>query len=59
MTRLVDSDTCTGCGDCLDVCPVEAIQLEDGKAVIDPETCIDCGVCDPECPVDAISAPTE
>lgn len=59
MTRLVNLDTCTGCGDCVGVCPVDAIQMEDGKAIIDPEACIDCGVCDPECPVNAISAPAE
>jgi NAD-dependent dihydropyrimidine dehydrogenase PreA subunit len=59
MTHIVDLETCTGCGDCVDVCPVEAIRMENAKAVIDPETCIDCGVCVDECPVNAISAGDE
>jgi Fe-S-cluster-containing hydrogenase component 2 len=49
----VDSDSCTGCGACVEVCPVEAIALVDGKAHIDEETCIGCGACADECPQNA------
>mgnify|MGYP006302592711 CR=1 FL=1 len=45
---------CTACGACVDVCPVDAITLED-KAVVDADTCIDCGTCVDECPVEAIT----
>jgi len=51
----VISDECTMCGNCLPVCPVEAISEGDPKYVIDPETCTDCGTCVEECPVEAIS----
>lgn len=51
----VISDTCTMCGTCKDVCPVEAIAEGDPKYVIDPDMCIDCGTCADECPVSAIS----
>jgi NAD-dependent dihydropyrimidine dehydrogenase PreA subunit len=59
MTHIVDLETCTGCGDCIDICPVESIRMENAKAAIDPETCIDCGICVTECPVTAISAGDE
>lgn len=47
------SDRCTGCGTCLDVCPVEAIRIEDGRAKITIE-CMDCGACLRVCPEGAI-----
>ncbi len=47
-------ETCRGCGKCVSVCPVNAIQMEDGPAgkrfaLIDPERCIGCGVCVRSC----------
>jgi NAD-dependent dihydropyrimidine dehydrogenase PreA subunit len=50
----VDREQCTGCGDCLDVCPVEAIFMLAGKAAIDADTCITCEACLAVCPVGAI-----
>jgi len=50
----VDLKKCTGCGDCLDICPVEAISMDSGKARIDPETCLECEACARVCPVEAI-----
>ncbi|MEJ2711463.1 MAG: 4Fe-4S binding protein [Anaerolineales bacterium] len=51
----VDREQCTGCGDCLDVCPVEAIFMLAGKAAIDADTCIACEACVKGCPQGAIS----
>ena len=48
------SDTCMGCQICVAECPVGAIEMVDGTALIDPETCIGCGKCKEVCPVDAI-----
>lgn len=52
---MVNKDKCIGCGTCVDVCPVNAITLNDeGKAQIDQEKCIKCGTCEAVCPVMAI-----
>lgn len=46
-------DKCTACGACADVCPQDAITIDD-VAVIDLDACVDCGACIDECPNDAI-----
>ncbi len=54
MPAVVDPDKCTGCGDCVEVCPSDCIELNDKAKVIE-EDCIDCGACEGECPVGAIT----
>lgn len=51
----VDSDLCTGCGVCVDMCPMGAISLRDNIAQVDIQKCTGCGICEDECPVGAIS----
>ncbi|MCK4570722.1 4Fe-4S dicluster domain-containing protein, partial [Candidatus Bipolaricaulota bacterium] len=43
---------CVGYGDCVAVCPVNAITVDSEKriAVVDWEACIGCGMCVPSCP---------
>ena len=44
------SSNCIGCGNCISVCPVQAVKGERGKAVnFCPEKCITCQRCVPEC----------
>ena len=50
----VNKDLCCGCGTCVDACPMEAISLSGGKAVIDAERCVKCGVCVFSCPQKAM-----
>ncbi len=50
----VIEDLCTGCGECVPICPVKAITMEAGKAKINPFICIGCGACIPVCPEEAI-----
>ncbi len=53
---LVDSDKCTGCGECVDICPVEVYELENGKsAPINPEECLGCESCVEVCETCAVS----
>jgi NAD-dependent dihydropyrimidine dehydrogenase PreA subunit/DNA-binding transcriptional regulator GbsR (MarR family) len=62
----VDDDTCTGCGNCIVVCPVNAVDPEDvmgvdkgAVSVYDKEFCTGCGNCMEACAYNAIevSAP--
>lgn len=53
---IIDKETCTGCGTCVDWCPTDAIALnDDGFAERNENACIGCGVCARFCPDDAIS----
>ncbi len=45
---------CEGCGVCVEVCPMEAIKMEDGKAVVIREECRNCRICIRVCPEGAI-----
>lgn len=50
-----DLDFCTGCGKCVEKCPVDAIKLnDDGKAERNDDWCIGCGICAHFCPESAI-----
>jgi ferredoxin len=40
--------------ECLDVCPVDCIEIGEDQYFINPDICIDCGACQAVCPVDAI-----
>lgn len=55
MAAKVNAEVCTGCGACVEICPVEAISLEAGKAKVDEDKCVECGVCVGECPTNAIT----
>lgn len=51
---VVNEEECTACGECLDRCPVGAIEVED-NAVVDRDKCLGCGLCATTCPTEAIS----
>ena len=49
-------DKCVGDGECVDVCPVEVYELQDGKAVpVNEEECLGCESCIEVCEQDAIT----
>ena len=53
----VESDKCTGCGDCVIVCGMDLWKVRGGKAVLDPEYkryCTECASCYTVCDFDAI-----
>ena len=53
MAAKVDSSVCGGCETCVGACPVNAITMENGLAVINEAECIECGACAGACPVGA------
>ncbi|MBE2223729.1 MAG: 4Fe-4S binding protein [Anaerolineae bacterium] len=54
----IDKELCTGCGDCIVICPTDALELVSGVALlIAPSACNYCADCETTCPVDAIALP--
>ena len=45
-----DPDLCTGCGTCVENCPVSALSMMDDRPVVDTEICIICFCCQETCP---------
>lgn len=53
---LVNWNKCTGCGECISVCPVSCYEMEGAKSSAYRSTyCIDCGNCQAACPAGAIT----
>lgn len=55
----VNADMCTGCGTCVEECPVGAVSLEGATATIDDEKCVRCGRCHDVCPEEAVRHDSE
>ncbi len=52
----IDYDKCQGDEECVNACPAEVYDFEDGKPVIArPEDCLGCETCVEVCPVGAIT----
>jgi len=58
MPAKINKEECTGCGTCVEECPVEAIIIDEneGYAVVDEDECVDCGACEEACPTGAIKS---
>jgi len=51
----IDPDLCVACGDCIERCPMDAIQEGESVSEIIDGRCIGCGLCVSACPEEAIS----
>ena len=56
----IDYDECIGCGECINVCLYDALNINDEDiAEVNLEKCTLCGACASECPADAIEVEAE
>lgn len=50
----IDVAECTGCGECVEHCQINAIKMTENLPVVEEEICLGCGICAHFCPSDAI-----
>ncbi len=55
MRPQAEPELCTGCGTCVEQCPVAALAMIDGLPRVDADTCITCFCCQEICPEKAIA----
>jgi len=58
--HVVDPETCTGDGICVEVCPEQALEITDEKATTVEDRaqfCIECGQCVAVCPTESLTMP--
>jgi MinD superfamily P-loop ATPase len=52
----VEETLCRSCGDCVKICPSEALAMRDGQPwLARPLQCLSCGACALICPHEAIT----
>ena len=57
---LLDETRCTGCGDCVAICPTECLAMAGALPWLPrPGDCISCGLCVRVCPADALALEEE
>jgi NAD-dependent dihydropyrimidine dehydrogenase PreA subunit len=50
----IDSERCEACGQCIEICSIEALSINNDYSSVDLDRCIGCGICVSTCPNDAI-----
>ncbi len=53
---IVDPEKCEGCEECVDICPMDVFEMEDGKSVpVNADACEGCESCVETCEPGAIT----
>lgn len=58
----IKAELCTGCGICVNSCPMDVIRLDKEikvAIIMYPEDCICCSFCVPDCPSKAVTVTLE
>lgn len=56
MPLKIDKAKCTGCGECVNICPSLALEVVEKKAVLKrPQDCLECRACEVVCERKAIA----
>ncbi len=56
----IDDEKCDGCGECVDICPADVLEMADEKSkVADLDECLGCESCVEVCPNEAIEVTEE
>ena len=50
----IDHENCKKVADCVEACPIEAIQMKEDGMFDVTDDCTDCGACEPVCDNKAI-----
>ncbi|MFP4213129.1 MAG: ferredoxin [Desulfohalobiaceae bacterium] len=57
---IIDEEKCEGCGECVDTCPAEVLEMQNGKAVVvNEDECLECESCVEVCEQGAITLETD
>jgi len=51
---VVETDACSGCGNCIERCQFNALSTADAIVVVDYNKCMGCGLCVESCATDAL-----
>jgi len=50
----LEEGECSGCGDCVQMCPMDALALDGDVVALNLRRCIGCGLCVSTCPTEAL-----